>query len=137
MVPTTSKVSEQFEPVREFLAGVGPLIHFRGSLDDSLSSSPEYTDDQLALVIEYAHLHERYPDAVRRRVLSETYRAKAEREMELANWSPEAIRAYGLSAYHAQIDRPMKVVDFALSTLGSPGIRLAQQLRAVVNERLT
>lgn len=114
-----------------------PLIYSRNELDDALSASPEYFEARLQLVSEYAELYDRYPEHVRKRVLSATYRAKAEQQMEATDWSVEAIKSYGLSAYYAPSDKPLKIAEFALSVFGTTGLEVADQLRRVSRKHLT
>ncbi|WP_157971732.1 glycosyltransferase family 2 protein [Halorussus litoreus] len=114
-----------------------PLIYSRNDLEDSLSASPEYFESRLQLVSEYSDLYDRYPEYVRKRALSGIHRAKAEQLMAENDWSVEAIKSYGLSAYYAPSDRPLKTAEFALSVFGSTGLEVADQLRRVSRKHLT
>lgn len=113
-----------------------PLIYSRDQLDDGLSYSPEHFEGRFYLVSKYSHLYEQYPDHVKRRVLSSIHRAKAEQIMETTDWSVEAIKSFGLSAYYAR-SRPLRFADFALSLFGSPGLHFSEHLRRFCRRYLT
>ena len=104
-----------------------PLVE-RGKPDETLSSSWAHIEGRKRIVATYDDLYDRFPPAVRRTAVRQTYYRQGRKHLEEKSWSLAAVASFARAAYHTPEDRPAFVRDAVASAFGRPGLRVADAL---------
>lgn len=111
-----------------FAAVDEPLVTLRKDTEYSVGGLETTIQGRWAMLDVYSYLYEKAPPEVRRTVLFDIHRLKAERALKESHWSLTAIVNQFLAAYYAPENKTKRIGVAISSIFGTKGIETASRL---------